>query len=1100
MAGTATPTTLVDPRNVPVPLTPDAEMYGPDAEMHGPPTAEQSAYIDARSLHLYQQNVEISNAGEVQAAANAVRLAAELRFREYEDSARNIVTSEMQELRQIADARHEGMIVALTSRFNQFADGMRTELGSTKAELRATQDMLQRRQSENAMQERHTEHLINRLVEMSERSDAKDEEMLAMKGAFETNRSETISFLTGKFSDALAQHQAEHRRVVTLEEVEFDSLIQDLSEQNAELQRRLGEAIRSSGRANESKPEDSFPQGTAPSANAVFGPASLRTDFMGKATPELPDPFQIPEEMKDLLAGPKVYPLSPGNSTPREDRAVSSKDVPGTGANTSSPETLLIKALQSMVGKGDDDGKPKAKEAESIKLLEFPTPDTYRSWRIAAREAIRAASDRPDEAFAWVQAVYAKDQTLEGLSNPGKFLTLDTKLLSAISKIVKGELARQIVNYKESEAAHARAVRGRQVLYMFEQYFKTNEEVGALYSVEDLLKVSLINDDLSSFIHNWESVIAGISHVPEELTLRDILLRQIRGSRKLKYDLDTYDRAKEGSETHSYQFLLSSIKNLLTRERVRKNRDKIAKAHGAKYGAPASEEGKGKGKGGRKGRSASRQRESSQVPKGYCFAWVKSGKCEKGADCKYKHEKPRGESPNRGRTNSPKKDLSKIPCKFHKIGRCTEGANCRFSHSKPASPAKGDKQRAPSPAKRRRSQSRKKKGDKPAACCVLVARVDQEAAREGEPNSNAKTKYAAAARKGEPSSSDCWEHKAKEGVLIRHHATPRSEGFVPTKDSPVPASRLNAKAVVVMNLDQEGRTSIEKTWDWRSGKLNTGFGDNVQWTGSTTFKIQNKNKKKKVSFLNKPEIKEIPAEGEGWKHIPSASSKQFRYRTAQDCPKVDPNEIAIAQSVAENLHIAVLNQLNGYVPKCKYKCKNDSGVCKHCCVDPLNEAHQQASAPACPASTPLEVIADTGSEEDLISKYNRRVYFPKVQETKAQDPVYLQTANGPILADKVAKVNSPELGSDLSLFTLGDSPTVCSVGRKCLEQGFGFYWPPGEAPYFIRPDGTRVGCRLRGRVPVFGKDMFASAGPAIGESDGASQHYAPTLVKPVFRK
>ena len=183
---------------------------------------------------------------------------------------------------------------------------------------------------------------------------------------------------------------------------------------------------------------------------------------------------------------------------------------------------------------------------------------------------------------------------MEGLRDPGKFLTLDTKLLSAISKAVKGELARQIVNYKESEAAHTRAVRGRQVLWMFEQYFKTNEEVGALYSVEDLLKVSLINDDLSSFIHNWESVIAGISHVPEELTFRDILLRQIRGSHRLKYDLETYDRAKEGTETRSYQFLLTSIKNLLTREHVRRNRNKIAKAHGAKYGAPAPDDGKGK--------------------------------------------------------------------------------------------------------------------------------------------------------------------------------------------------------------------------------------------------------------------------------------------------------------------------------------------------------------------------------------------------------------------------------------------------------------------------------------------------------------------------
>ena len=448
---------------------------------------------------------------------------------------------------------------------------------------------------------------------------------------------------------------------------------------------------------------------------------------------------------------------------------------------------------------------------------------------------------------------------------------------------------------------------------------------------------------------------------------------------------------------------------------------------------------------------------------------MKTGKCEKGAACKYKHEKPRGNSPGRGRTNSPGRDLSKVPCKFHKIGHCTEGANCRFSRSKPASPAKGDKPRAPSPARRRRSQSRTKKGNKPAACCVLVARVNQVATREGEPTYASTPTYAAAASKGEPASFDRWEHKAKEGVLIRHHATPRSEGFVPIKDSPVPASRLNAKAVVVMNLDPEGRTSIEKTWDWRSGKLDTGLGGNVQWTGSTTFKIQNKKKKKKkVSFLNKPEIQEIPAEGEGWRRIPSPSTKIFRYKTAQDCPKGNPEEVAIAQSVAQNLRIAVLNQLNGYMPKCKYKCKNDSGVCKHCCVEPLNNTQQQTSAPACPASTPLEVIDDTGSEEDLISKYNRRVYFPKIQDTKAQDPVYLQTANGPTLADKVAKVNSPELGSDLSLFTLGDSPTVCSVGRKCLEQGFGFYWPPGEAPRFVRPDGTRVNCRLRGRVHVFG--------------------------------
>ena len=68
-----------------------------------------------------------------------------------------------------------------------------------------------------------------------------------------------------------------------------------------------------------------------------------------------------------------------------------------------------------------------------------------------------------------------------------------------------GDLGRQIINYKESEAAGGRAVRGRQVLLIFDHYFKTNEEAGSLYSVEDLLKVQVVSEDLSTFIHNWES-------------------------------------------------------------------------------------------------------------------------------------------------------------------------------------------------------------------------------------------------------------------------------------------------------------------------------------------------------------------------------------------------------------------------------------------------------------------------------------------------------------------------------------------------------------------------------------------------------------------
>ncbi|CAE7685313.1 GIP [Symbiodinium necroappetens] len=197
------------------------------------------------------------------------------------------------------------------------------------------------------------------------------------------------------------------------------------------------------------------------------------------------------------------------------------------------------------------------------------------------------------------------------MTDPGKFLILDTKLLSALTKVARGELAREILILKETEA-------------------KTNEKVGSLYSVQDLLKVRLLNDDLSTFLSNWEGVISGLSHMPDETTLRDIFLRELRQSKKIKYDFEIYDRAKEGSEQHTYLFLKNSIKEMLTRERKCKNRDRIARSHGDKYGAAASP----------RSASPSRRggREKSQSPRG---------------------SRPR--SPGRGRSPSPNKSRSTGP-------------------------------------------------------------------------------------------------------------------------------------------------------------------------------------------------------------------------------------------------------------------------------------------------------------------------------------------------------------------------------------------------------------------------------------------------------
>ena len=70
--------------------------------------------------------------------------------------------------------------------------------------------------------------------------------------------------------------------------------------------------------------------------------------------------------------------------------------------------------------------------------------------------------------------------------------------------------------------------------------------------------------------------------------------------------------------------------------------------------------------------------------------------------------------------------------------------------------------------------------------------------------------------------------------------------------------------------------------------------------------------------------------------------------------------------------------------------------------------------------------------------------------------VSLITANGPIEADTKHEVHMRLLGNPLQFVQLLNTPAVCSVGKKCMEQGFHFIGQKGEAPYLICPNGRKV--------------------------------------------
>ena len=408
---------------------------------------------------------------------------------------------------------------------------------------------------------------------------------------------------------------------------------------------------------------------------------------------------------------PPVLPPLPVRQNPREDTnrepsvrsptIVASEPDKQKAAEHGSAITSqqLVDLITRLTSKEGDGEKPRTKEAESIKLNDMPAPETYRQWRNHVRDEVKSCSDKPDEAWSWLNEVFdTKTPRVElekKLQEPGKFITLDTKLSAALTRSAKGDLATKIHNFKDENSKKGIQVRGRRVLLMFEDYFKTSEEAGSLYRVEDLLGVVRTGDtvdDLKRFLNRWDATIAGMETPPDDLVLRDILLRQIRKCHLMKYDIEAFDRASEKSEQKSYAFLLQNIRDLLDRERLRSNRNRMVEKnkHGSDKPQPAApaQGGNPRGKGGRGDRGRGRSRERSESTKGdkICYKF-RDGKCDKGKDCPFKHvkdPKPRsgtpknrkgrgkkGRSPSEGRKS--KEEMAKILCTYFQQGKLQEG-------------------------------------------------------------------------------------------------------------------------------------------------------------------------------------------------------------------------------------------------------------------------------------------------------------------------------------------------------------------------------------------------------------------------------------------
>ena len=100
----------------------------------------------------------------------------------------------------------------------------------------------------------------------------------------------------------------------------------------------------------------------------------------------------------------------------------------------------------------------------------------------------------------------------------------------------------------------------------------------------------------------------------------------------------------------------------------------------------------------------------------------------------------------------------------------------------------------------------------------------------------------------------------------------------------------------------------------------------------------------------------------------------------------------------------------------------------------------------------------------------------------------LHTANGPTVVNREVPVRVKHLNEVARALVLDSTPPVLSVGLRCVDHGYSFYWGPGSLhPLLTAPSGKKVVCHVRNYVPYLDTRLPAAPVALYGE-DGESDH------------
>ena len=365
----------------------------------------------------------------------------------------------------VAEARHSAIMAEAQSNYREqvtqlqahaISSATQLRLDLLQAEHRLQQQEEQLRSAGESLATKHSEEVSQMQKEVTEykirlhQAEVHASEIVRQAELELANRAKASQSHAENMTGELNHLKSEMGSVLQAHKTQSENVLR-LERTNADLRARLAEAVAAS-------PTDTVT--VPPVEHHIYTPPGL---MQGGGGPPGGDDSPHGSEGDDNESDDDDRRKKKKKDKKKKKKRDSSDSSSSSSIGLSKKDLLkmLKKVAKSKKDKDNDDeteatrGRSKVKEAEKIVFPKFPQPENYRNWRLRAREAVVAASDRPDEAFEWLDEVWKEDTTEEYLRDPKGSTTLDAKILSAITNVLEGDFARQIDTFKEKDTGDA---------------------------------------------------------------------------------------------------------------------------------------------------------------------------------------------------------------------------------------------------------------------------------------------------------------------------------------------------------------------------------------------------------------------------------------------------------------------------------------------------------------------------------------------------------------------------------------------------------------------------------------------------------------------